>query len=59
MNNTSVNRKMKMKKIVFLLLVMLSTYSAALAQTKSPMVRIAKLKIGPAQLENYHEQQIT
>jgi len=44
---------MKIKKIAFLLLMTLFTYAAASAQTKNPMVRIAKLQIDPAQLDAY------
>lgn len=45
--------KMKIKKITFLLLMTLFTYGTASAQTKYPLVRIAKLQIDPAQLGAY------
>jgi len=45
--------KMKIKKIAFLLLMTLITYGTVSAQTKNPLVRIAKLQIDPAQLDAY------
>jgi len=44
---------MKIKKIAFLLLMTLITYGTVSAQTKNPLVRIAKLQIDPAQLDAY------
>jgi len=64
MSNTIINKRNKMKpvisktshtliRLVMILMLTLFSFGKAAAQDKNQVVRIAKLQIDPAQLENY------